>query len=226
MQKSVILDEVAKHFQHTEISQSEAGKISDDKLTNLLAVINEGWDEPIDKITAAQINDDGSIIAIAYSGDIPLGVKIDDEGIEVKPIGDVQFGQQPDIPDQIAPNLQQIGDPIFGGWLRQIEQMLATSGDLETAREALFELYPDLDSTDLTDQMTDAMALASIAGFWEAGTETADEAEFARIPEGTTRRRDGIDQVLKNSRWHNAESTESDVKKKNQGTSRTKPFKI
>ena len=187
----------------------------------LLLAIDEGWDEPVDRIASAQINNDGSIIAIAYSGDIALAVKIDDDSIEVKPIGDVaEFSQQPDIPTQIATNLQQIGDPIVGGWLRQIEQMLATSDDLETAREALFQLYPDLDGTDLADQMTDAMALASMAGFWEAGTETADEAEFAKIPEGTIRRRDGKDRVLKDSRWHNAE-VQSDAAKKTQNTSGT-----
>lgn len=41
------------------------------------------------------------------------------------------------------------------------------------------------------------------------------EAEFARIPEGTTRRRGGVNQVLQNSRWHNAESDtgDSDIRK-------------
>jgi hypothetical protein len=129
-----------------------------------------------------------------------------------------QFSQKQDTPDRIATNLQKLGDPIVGGWLRQIEQMLATSDDLETAREALFQLYPDLDSTDLAEQMTDAMAAASMAGFWEAGAETDDEAEFAKIPEGTIRRRDGKDQELRGSRWHKTE-VQNDPTKKNPNTS-------
>jgi Protein of unknown function (DUF935) len=208
----------------------------------ILAAANEGYDEPIDRIESAQFDNDGNIIALAYSGDIPLAVKIDGEAVEVEEFEDssqfsehepcdpidpiltqlnptARFSQpQQDTPDRIATNIQKLGDPIVGGWLRQIEQMLATSDDLEAAREALSQLYPDLDSTDLAEQMTDAMAAASMAGFWEAGSETGEEAEFAKIPEGTTRRRDGVSQVLKNSRWHNEESEESDVKKKNQST--------
>jgi hypothetical protein len=207
----------------------------------ILAAAEEGYDEPLDRIESAQFDNDGNIIALAYSGDIPLAVKIDDEGVEVKEFEDssqfsrpepgdlidpiltqlnptAQFSQPPpNTPDRIATNLQKLGDPIVGGWLRQIEQMLTTSGDLETAREALFQLYPDLDSTELAEQMTDATALASMAGFWEAGTEPDDEAEFAKIPEGTIRRRGGVEYVLRDSRWHKAE-VQSEIEKKTQHT--------
>jgi hypothetical protein len=158
----------------------------------ILAAAEEGCDELIDRIESAQFDNDGNIIALAYSGDIPLAVKIGDETVEVEEFEDSsQFSEpeldgpinpiltqinptaqfsapKPDTPDQIATNLQKLGDPIVGGWLRQIEQILMTSDDLETARDALFQLYPDLESTELTQQMTDAAAAASLAGFWEA----------------------------------------------------------
>ncbi len=188
----------------------------------LIELVNETYAEQIEEIIEAGVNASGNIICVAQDGERQISIEIADGGIKVELYDpSAKFSApKPDTSIQIATNLQKLGDPIVSGWLRQIEQMLATSDDLESAREALFQLYPDLNSTDLADQMTDAMALASLAGFWEAGTETADEAEFAKIPEGTIRRRDGKDQVLKDSRWHNAE-VQSDAAKKTQNTSGT-----
>lgn len=187
----------------------------------LIEIIAEAYTDGLDRILAAEVADDDSILCVGQDGIKQIAVKIADGNFQIRLLNPQQvegdktakFNQQPDIPDRIATNLQRIGDPIVSGWLKQIEQMLETSDDLESAKEALFQLYPDLDSTDLTEQMTDAMALASMAGFWEAGTEAGDEAEFAKIPEGTTRRRDGVDYVLRDSRWHRAE-VQSDATKK------------
>jgi len=180
---------------------------------NLIKIIDREYTDRLDRILSAQIDDDGRIIAYAQDGNKRLIVEISDTQIRFKLLGvgdTAQFAQQPDIPEQIATKLQHVGNPIFGGWLTQIQQIIETSDDLETAREALFQLYPDLDSTELTDEMTDAMSVASMAGWWDAKSEAEEEAEFARIPEGTMRHRNGVDYVLKGSRWHTVEDIEED----------------
>jgi hypothetical protein len=172
----------------------------------LIDLINETYTDEVDRILSAGVDDRDNIICLAQDGDKRLAIEITDINIKIKLYNPTaKFSQEPDTPDRIATNLQHIGDPIFGGWLGQIKQMLETSDDLESMRESLFQLYPDLDGTELTKQMTDAMAVASMAGFWDAGSE-GDEAEFARIPEGTVRRRNGVDYVLEGSRWHRSDS--------------------
>jgi hypothetical protein len=194
--------------------------IPPDRYPNLIQLINRTYTDEVEQILSAGADENGTIICLAQDGRKQLAIEIGDDDVQIRRFNPTaQFSQQQDTPDRIATNLQKLGDPIVGGWLRQIEQMLATSDDLETAREALFQLYPDLDSTDLAEQMTDAAAAASMAGFWEAGTEMADnEAEFAKIPEGTTRRRDGVDYVLRDSRWHKTE-VQSEAPKKHPSTS-------
>jgi hypothetical protein len=193
--------------------------IPPERYPNLIQLINRTYTDEVEQILSAGVDKNGTIICLAQDGNKQLAIEIGDNDVQIRLFNPTtQFSQQQDTPDQIATNLQKLGDPIVGDWLRQIEQMLATSDDLETAREALFQLYPDLDSTDLAEQMTDATAAASMAGFWEAGTETDDEAEFAKIPEGTIRRRDGKDQELRGSRWHKTE-VQNDPQKKNPNTS-------
>jgi phage gp29-like protein len=164
-------------------------KLSLELTAQLLPVVQE-IEPTIDQITDAGIFEDGIILCMAQAGKSQFGIRIEDGQIEAIALDNTaqfsepedpsdpmftqlnptaQFSQpKQDTPDQIATNLQKLGDPIVGGWLRQIEQILMTSDDLETARDALFQLYPDLESTELTQQMTDAAAAASLAGFWEA----------------------------------------------------------
>jgi hypothetical protein len=196
--------------------------IPPERYPNLIQLINRTYTDEVEQILSAGADENGTIICLAQDGNKQLAIEIGDNDVQIRLFDPTaQFNApKPNTSDQIATNLQKLGDPIIGGWLRQIEQMLTTSDDLETAREALFRLYPDLDSTELTEQMTDATALASMAGFWEAGAEPGDEAEFAKIPEGTKRRRDGVDYVLKDSRWHKAE-VQSETQKKTQNTSGT-----
>jgi hypothetical protein len=206
-----------------------------DSYPALIELVNETYAEQIEEIIEAGVDASGNIICVAQDGERQISIEIADGGIKTELYDpSAKFSApKPDTSSQIATNLQKLGDPIVSGWLRQIEQVLATSDDLETAREALFQLYPDLDSTELTEQMTDATALASMAGFWEAGKPTptvpeaqsplpggdlGDEAEFAKIPEGTKRRRGGVDYELRDSRWHKAE-VQSETQKKNPSTS-------
>ncbi len=204
-------------------------QLSTESYPALMDLINETYTDRVEQILSAGIDDNGTVICVAQDGTKKLSIQIADTGIKIglyNPKPTAQFSQPKlDIPDRIATNLQRIGDPIFGGWLSQIQQMLETSDDLESAREALFQLYPDLNSTDLAEQTTDAMATASMAGFWEASTEMGDDAEFAKMPEGTIRRRDGVDYVLRDSRWHKAE-VQSETQKKIPSTSGQQPSTI
>jgi phage gp29-like protein len=144
----------------------------------LISIFNESYTDGLDRILSAQINDDESIVCVGQDGIKQVACKITDTNTSIRLLnpdqikGDspttAKFSQQLDTSSQIADNLQRMGDPIVGGWLHQIKQLLETSDDLSSAREALFQLYPDLDGSELTQQMTDAMALASMAGFWEA----------------------------------------------------------
>jgi phage gp29-like protein len=150
----------------------------------LISIVNESYTDGLDRILSARENDDGSIVCVGQDGVKQVACKITDTKVEIRLLnpdqvkGDspntAKFSRQPDTSDQIAVNLQRIGDPIVAGWLQQIQQVLETSDDLPNAREALFQLYPELDSSDLTEQMTDAMALANMAGFWEAQQADGD----------------------------------------------------
>jgi phage gp29-like protein len=142
----------------------------------LADIINREYTDGLDRVLSAQENDDGSIVCVGQDGIKQLECEITDTRIKFRLLNPSQvdsntaqfMAPRQDTPDRIAANLQKLGDPIVGGWLRQIEQILTTSDDLETAREALFQLYPDLESAELTQQMTAATAAASMAGFWEA----------------------------------------------------------
>jgi phage gp29-like protein len=143
--------------------------IPPERYPNLIQLINRTYTDEVEQILSAGVDKNGTIICLAQDGNKQLAIEIGDNDVQIRLFNPTtQFSQQQDTPDQIATNLQKLGDPIVGGWLHQIEQVLTTSDDLETAREALFQLYPDLESTELTQQMTAATAAASMAGFWEA----------------------------------------------------------
>jgi phage gp29-like protein len=144
----------------------------------LIDLINETYTDRVEQILGAGVDDNGNIFCAAQDGDKKLAIEITDTGIQIKlfnPNPTAQFtAPKPDIPTQIADNLQTKANPIAFGWLKQIEQIFNTTDDLASAREALFQLYPQLDSSELKEQMTDALALASMTGFESAQTDAND----------------------------------------------------
>ena len=186
----------------------------------LLTVIQE-TEPDITSIDGARFDEDGNIIAIASDGTTQYAIKIDDS-CDVRPInGQAQFSS----PEKIAPDLvdsyvDQLKQQFpFKPWLQQAKELLMQSPSLEDYSAKLVDLYPEMPSDDFNQIMLDALTAASMAGYFDADAEMGQpEAEFARIPEGTTRRRDGVDYVLRDSRWHKAE-VQNEPQKKNPNTS-------
>jgi hypothetical protein len=66
---------------------------------------------------------------------------------------------------------KEVGDEQIGGWLDTIRDVILTADDLPTAREAIFGLYPELDTAKFAKNVENYLTLSSMAGYWEAGNE-------------------------------------------------------
>lgn len=184
--------------------------IAPELLPQLVPVVDEGWDEPIDRVANAQISPDGNIIALAYSGNLPLAVKIDGESIEVKPVGETETEEPPSPAkfaapadtDPIASYLDRLSsEQPFTPWLDQIQSALTDSDSLQDYENKLEGMFSELPSSEFRQLMSEAIGAANLLGYFEASQQ--EESEFAKkIPEGTIKRRDGKYYVLTNSRWH------------------------
>jgi ribosomal protein L9 len=188
----------------------------------ILAAAEEGCDEPLDRIESAQFDSDGNIIALAYSGDIPLAIKIDDETVEVKEFEDPsQFSKQPDPIDPILTQLKPIGDAAFADWFTTLQSLMQSSDNLTEFRDKLTDSYPDLNAAEFKQAMMDASTLAGMQGYDDAASIDPDlefamsdlEVEF-KIPEGTVKEKNGKKYVLTNSRWRLANKLEKKPKSK------------
>lgn len=139
---------------------------------SLLSIIDEGWAEPVDRIDSAQFDDEDNIIAIAYSGDVPLAVKITDEDVEVKSIdATTQFSEQPDPIDPILAQLKPIGDATFTEWFITLQGMMNESDNLVEFRDKLTEAYPTLDAAEFKSAMIDSSIIAGMSGYLAASTD-------------------------------------------------------
>lgn len=156
-----------------------------EKLSLILIYLNtpaaDGQDPPygdeMDEILAAKIDDKGDVIAIGRDGQKLLAIKIGNQETSIrlanydelaKPESGAQFAQYPIGQEQIISSIKDVGDEAISTWLNQIKDMLLTADDLETAQEAIFELFPDLKSDDLADDVSNCLTLASLAGYFEA----------------------------------------------------------
>lgn len=208
--------------------------IPPDRYPNLIQLINKTYTDEVEQILSAGADENGTIICLAQDGNKQLAINVGDDDIQIRlfnPQAIAGETAQMAAPEKIAPDLvDSYVDRLkqqfpFKPWLQQAKELLMQSPSLEDYSAKLVDLYPEMPSGDFNQIMLDALTAASMAGYFDAESKIGEEAEFAKIPEGTTRRRDGVDQVLKNSRWHNAESEESDVKKKSLSTLETKQFK-
>ena len=75
----------------------------------------------------------------------------------------------PDDLDLIADRVRD-SNPI-APWIEQLRDSLVNSSDLSSFAENLTDRFNDLDATDFRTKMTEAMTIASMAGYMEAGTD-------------------------------------------------------
>ncbi|MBH8566734.1 DUF935 family protein [Nostoc sp. CENA67] len=73
--------------------------------------------------------------------------------------------------DLYATQLQERSAPIITDWIEQIRGLVQESESFEEARDRLFELFPKLDTTDLTEIMTQAMMATEALGRFEVVQE-------------------------------------------------------
>lgn len=71
--------------------------------------------------------------------------------------------------DILAGRLRTL-DPI-APWIEQLRDALVNATDLTTFSEQLSDRFADLDATSFRESMTQAMTIASMAGFMEAGND-------------------------------------------------------
>jgi hypothetical protein len=161
--------------------------IAPDKYPAILNYLNTpaapGQEPPygdgMDSILAAKIDDNGDIIAIGQDGKKMLAIKIGDTQTSIRLANyDEQAANEtadfakgvPSQEDMIA-GLKEVGDEQFGSWLSTIKDVILTADDLPTAREAIFGLYPELDTAKFAKNVESYLTLASMAGYFSAGEE-------------------------------------------------------
>jgi hypothetical protein len=125
-----------------------------------------------------------------------------------------QFTEQPDPIEPILTQLKPIGDATFTEWFVTLKDLMGESEDLAEFRERLIDSYPDLDAAEFKQAMLDASTVAGMQGYFDASdgelsfSMSDEEVEF-KIPEGTTKVKNGKTYVLANSRWRSEDSDES-----------------
>lgn len=78
--------------------------------------------------------------------------------------------------DPTAPMVDRLGqesEPLMNTLLDPVRSALNASGDLMDFRERILTLYPDLDGKAFADLMGQALAVADLAGYWEAQSPAA-----------------------------------------------------
>jgi hypothetical protein len=161
--------------------------LSADKYPAILNFLNtpaaEGQAPPygdgIDSILAAKIDDSGDIIAIGQDGPKMLAIKITDTQVSIRLANyeeqeakeSANFAKGVPSEDDLIAGFKQAGDEQFGGWLDTIKDVILTADDLPTAREAIFGLYPELDTAKFAKDVESYLTLASLSGYFSAGEE-------------------------------------------------------
>jgi phage gp29-like protein len=165
--------------------------IAPEKYPAILDYLNnppaEGEDPPygdgMDQIFAAKLDDNGDVIAIGGDGGKILAIKIGDTETSIRlanfddtkdvlaPKEAAKFAKYPEGQEQIIDSIKNAGDREISAWLDNIKDVLLTADDLDTARDAVFQFYPDLDSAKFQSEIENHLTLASLQGYFEAENE-------------------------------------------------------
>jgi hypothetical protein len=161
--------------------------IAPDKYPAILNYLNnpaaEGQAPPygdgMEAILAAKFDDNGDIIAIGQDGPKVLAIKIGDKVTSIRLANyeeqaeaeTANFAKGTPTQADLINSLKQAGDGQIGSWLDAIKNVILTADDLEVAREAIFELYPELESAEFSAETANYLTLAGMTGYWEATNE-------------------------------------------------------
>jgi hypothetical protein len=137
------------------------------------------YGDGMDSILAAKVDDNGDIIAIGQDGPKMLAIKIGDKETSIRLANyeeqaakePASFAQGVPTQEDLIAGLKSAGDEQIGDWLDTIRDVIFTADDLSTARDAIFSLYPDLESAKFAKSTADYLTLAGLSGFWEAENE-------------------------------------------------------
>jgi phage gp29-like protein len=155
-------------------------KLKPEDFPSVMEMVNLTYTDGLDSIGAAKVEDDGTIIAVGVDGNKILAIKVGtDNKIAVRlanqPAASGQTGQFAAMPvisqESIIDRLKETGDQELGSWLNTVKDMLLTSDSLTEARESLFSVWPDLEADKLEATFSNALTLASMAGYFEAGED-------------------------------------------------------
>jgi hypothetical protein len=133
------------------------------------------YGDGMEAIRAAKFDDNGDIIAIGQDGGKVLAIKITDTGVAIKlaNYGEVKepeakFEKYPEGQETVIASLKNVGDAQFGKWLDQIKDVIFTADDLGAAQEAIFEMFPHLESAEFAQEVNQHLTLAGLQGYFEA----------------------------------------------------------
>jgi hypothetical protein len=160
--------------------------INKEKWPKILDYLNtaavEGQDPPygdgMDAILAAKIDDNGDIVAIGQDGKKILAIKIGDKQASIRLANysdlasseaQARFSKNPDTQEQLISSFKAAGDEAIRDWMITIKDVILTADDLPTAKNAIFELYPELSGAEM--QVENYLTLASLGGYFEAENE-------------------------------------------------------
>lgn len=161
----------------------------------LQQIVNGTYLDRLERIDAAQLEDDGDTITLVGRDGIKrIACKISSSGIQYRLLnpeaikgdapsqaafslsdggGDLTFAAvaSPDIPAQLTDRVSRAGNRIIADWLGLIQEVIFGSGDLGQVGDKLLELYPKLPSGDLAKLMEQASTVAGMAGYYEASEQ-------------------------------------------------------
>ena len=91
-------------------------------------------------------------------------VKVTREGIAAAANAAAAARREAAVQDELLTALEAAGQPIVDGWLDQVRVAVNEAASLEDLAVRLLELYPKLETGDLTTVIGQAMALANVSG--------------------------------------------------------------
>jgi phage gp29-like protein len=72
--------------------------------------------------------------------------------------------REAEVQDRLLAALEDAGQPVIDGWLDRIREALNAASSLEDLGVRLLELYPELETDDLTTLIGQALALSNVSG--------------------------------------------------------------
>lgn len=143
------------------------GRVQVKQLRDKLGLIEPGRADEVLTPRATPIGGSDGTGATAQSASrrsILVATRVTKEGMAAAAHAASAARRQAEVQDELLVALEDAGQPVIHGWLDQIRVAVAEASSLEDLAARLLQLYPKLETGDLTTVIGQAMALANVSG--------------------------------------------------------------